>query len=90
MSGSRTLLGEATLADLELARQEIRSQALKLAHWKGWLELIAPKLAAGRPSGESSWTSFAPCATSGGPAEGEALQDALRGRQADPDIPPDQ
>jgi hypothetical protein len=47
LPGSRTALGEARLADLEIAQQEIRRQAVELVRWHRWLQLIAPKLAAG-------------------------------------------
>jgi hypothetical protein len=48
LPGSRTLIGEATAADLEIAQQEIRRQAVELVRWNRWLQLIAPKLAAGK------------------------------------------
>jgi hypothetical protein len=41
LPGSRTALGEATLADLELARHEIERQTLELSGWSIWLERIA-------------------------------------------------
>ena len=40
LPGSRTRLGEATLADLEIAQHEIRRQAFELAQWNGWLRVI--------------------------------------------------
>jgi hypothetical protein len=48
LPGSRTALGKATLADLELARHHLRDQAFELARWDRWLELIAPALATGK------------------------------------------
>ena len=48
LPGSRTTLGEATLADLEIARHHLRREAFELARWKRWLELIAPALATGK------------------------------------------
>jgi hypothetical protein len=46
--GSRTPIGEATLADLELARHQLRREAVELARWDRWLQLIAPTLATGK------------------------------------------
>jgi hypothetical protein len=48
LPGSRTALGEATPADLELARQEIDRQTFELACWRRWLELIAQALPPGK------------------------------------------
>jgi hypothetical protein len=46
--GSRTPLGEAILADLEIARHYLRREAFELTRWDRWLELIAKDLATGK------------------------------------------
>jgi hypothetical protein len=60
LPGSRTALGEARLADLEIARHHLKDQALELAGWDGWIQAIAPALAAGKPCRRFwTWSSFA-------------------------------
>ena len=48
LPGSRTALGEATLADLDRVRQEIDRQTLELACWARWLGLIERTLPPGK------------------------------------------
>jgi hypothetical protein len=48
LPGSRTHLGEATPADLELAKNNLRDEALERAGWRRWFELIARALPPGK------------------------------------------
>jgi hypothetical protein len=48
LPGSRTTLGEARLADLEIALHEIKNQAIELKQLDGWIRAIAKELTIGK------------------------------------------